>query len=152
MIQFLQGSGQITAAFGDTWNPTSQTGTPKFFSDYAGQVAEPYLVFEEVGESYDFHTPSINGRTFIATGTAICRIFEQDRAMARQLGVMVCSRLNDCDQPPGITQWPGFFGPSVLMNLRMAQAAFVPLPDTGPGTPTIFNRVIQFEYEYQGSI
>jgi hypothetical protein len=38
------------------------------------------------------------------------------------------------------------------MFVRMNQAAFVPVPTTGPNDPVTFNRVINFEYTYQGTI
>lgn len=157
MVQFLRANADVTAAFGDTWNSSltllqnNQAGAvAKFWSDYADQCAEPYLVFEEVGESYDYMTATNGVKNFIATGTAICRIYQTDRAAARQLATLVCGALNDPNTVP--LQWPGFNGLCQLMELRMMQAAFVPIPDVGPGTPTVFNRVISFEYVYQSQI
>jgi hypothetical protein len=174
MIQQLRATTAVTAAFGDTWNATLASGIPanilanvqagnicKFWSDEAGQIAnvlvgdpvQPYLVFEEVGERYEFMTPINGAKPFIAPGVAICRIIATSRATARGLGLAVCSALNDMDTE-GVT-WPGetiASIPNKLMMLRMGQASFDPNPKVGPGMSSAFNRVIAFDYEYQGSI
>ncbi len=133
--------------FGDTWDPSTQNGVPKFFAEYAGDVPQPYLVFMEVGEAYTFMTPGVgNNRPFWTDGTIQAMIFAPDRYLARQLGWSVCLALNDADAN-GMT-WNG----GVLKALRMMQASFVPIPQTGPASVSIFSRAITFQYSWQGTI
>ncbi len=133
--------------FGDTWNPSTQNGVPKFFAEYAGDVPQPYLVFMEVGEAYTFMTPGVgNSRPFLADGTIQAMIFAPDRYQARTLGVAVYQALNDADVNGMV--WNG----GRLVALRMMQASFVPIPQTGPGSVSIFARAISFQYQYQNMI
>jgi hypothetical protein len=128
------------------------SGISKFFADFADQVSEPYLVFEEVGETYGFDTHSPSGYSYRGSGQVVVRIFEDDRTLARQLGVQVCNVLNDCEQPLGSVQWPGNDGPCTLISFRMSSASFQPVPSPGPNVPATFNRVIVFDYVYEGAI
>ncbi len=133
--------------FGDTWDPSTQNGVPKFYAEYAGDVAQPYLVFMEVGEAYTFMTPGIgNNRPFLADGQIQAMIFAPDRYQARTLGVAVYQALNDADVNGMV--WNG----GRLVALRMMQASFVPIPQTGPGSVSIFSRAIMFQYQWQGGI
>ena len=167
IIQQLRGNSAVTTAFGDTWVITdtipvniTDGNVCKFWSDYAGMIGnvlvgdpvEPYVVLEEIGESYDFMTPVSGGSpyiAFLAAGTAIARIKAPSRALARSLGLKLCAAMNDMDVP-GVT-WPGEGTiVSKLMMLRMRQASFAPSPAVGPSTASVFSRVIAFDYEYQG--
>jgi len=135
----------VTSAFGDTWNPTTNTGVAKFFDDFAGQATEPYLVCMEIGESYEFMTRSV-GLTladYIATGQMSIYIYQSDRQAARALGVLVAAALND--EP---MTWTG----SQLMEFRMKQASFIPIGTPGPGVPVVFSRLLIFDYVYSSSI
>ena len=161
MCQALRLSTAATAAFGDTYNSSltilqNQTAGNicKFWSDYADQILEPYLVFEEIGESYTFMTRGNAGtKPFTCMGNMICRIDGVGRASLRALGILVCAALNDIDVGEGPVTWPGISSQTYqLMELRMIQAAFVPSPAVGPGIPSTFNRVISFEYTYEGLI
>lgn len=135
------------ALFGDTWDPGTQTGTPKFYAEYAGDVPEPYLVFMEVGESYTFFTPGPgNTRPFLADGQIMAMIYMSNRLVARQLGIAVCAALNDADSL-GMTWVNGY-----LKAFRMMQASFMPIPQVGPGTASVFNRVITYQYQTQGAL
>ncbi len=135
------------ALFGDTWDPATETGVCKFYAEYAGEVAQPYLVFMEVGESYTFMSPGPgNNRPFLADGTIQSMIFAPNRYLARQLGVEVYRALNDADVNGMV--WAG----GRLVALRMMQASFVPIPQTGPGSVSIFARAITFQYETQGGL
>lgn len=162
MIQLLRANSPVTTAFGDTYNASltiaanaAAGNVCSLWSDYDPQSNEPYLVFEEVGERYDFmtRTAGLEIANFTSSGTAICRVYHSSRATARALGILVCNVLNDCDFS-GVT-WPGFGSPEIfcqLDELRMTLAQFVPAPQVGPSTPTQFQRVISFEYMYQGQI
>jgi hypothetical protein len=161
LCQALRLNAAVVSAFGDTYNSSltiaqnSAAGNvSKFWSDYADQISQPYLVFEEVGETYDFMSrAALATVNFTCTGTTVCRIVHYSRATARSLGILVCNALNDCESL-GIT-WPGFHSPAAtctLDSIRMTQAAFVPDPNIGPGVPTTFNRVIPFSYFYQGQL
>ncbi len=135
------------ALFGDTWDPETQTGTPKFYAEYAGDVDQPYLVFMEVGETYTFMSPGpSNNRPFLADGQVQAMIYAPNRLLARQLGVSVYQALNDADVN-GMT-WVG----GRLVALRMMQASFIPIPQTGPGIVSIFARAITLQYQYQGGL
>lgn len=140
----LRATAPVTTAFGDTWNPATSTGVSKFFGDFSGQATEPYLVCVELGESYEFMTqaPGLNYE-YLATGQMVISIYQADRQAARALGVLVCAALNDAPMV-----WTGY----VLMLFRMSQASFVPVGTPGPGVPTVFNRVITFDYQYSGGI
>ncbi len=143
----LRATPSVTAAFGDSWNPTSSAGTCKFFYDFAGQAEEPYLVAFESFESYEFHTrtTSLTLATYIATGQMDIVIYQADRRAARALGVLVAAALNDQEADLAFT---GF----TVMNFRMSRASFVPITVTGPNVPLVFSRVLTFDYEYSGSI
>ncbi len=136
-----------TSLFGDTWDPSTSSGVAKFFAEYAGEVAQPYLVFMEVGESYTFMSPGPgNNRPFLADGTIQAMVFAPNRYQARTLGVEVYRALNDADVN-GMT-WAG----GRLIALRMMTASFVPIPQTGPGSVSIFARAISFQYQYQSNM
>lgn len=130
--------------FGDTWaQAQSSPGVMKFATDFAGDAPAPWLVTEEIGETYQWMTASAGGvKPYIATGRMAVHIFAPGRSQARQLGIAVAEVLDD---PP--LAWPGF--PN-LMNFRLAMAAFVPVTETAPGSPTIFHRVLTFEFAYSG--
>ena len=143
----LRATSAVATAFGDTWNPTNNTGVMKFFFDWAGQPDEPYLTAIEAWETYEFMTRT-TGKTlapYIATGQLQVLIYQSDRQAARALGVLVAAALND--QTAAIA-WTGF----TLMNLRMARAEFASITVTGPNVPIAFNRILTFDYEYSGSI
>lgn len=133
------------AAFGDTWDPETGSGTMKFFADWAAPgAAEPYAVVQEIGESYEFMTARVGGeRSYIATGRLQVAIYAPGRQQARDLGVSLCLALNDAP-----LSWPG----DRLMYLRMAQASFVPMPQVGPGTPSQFVRLLIFDYQLSSSL
>ena len=161
LCQTLRLNAAVVAAFGDTYNSTLTIAqnalagnVSKFWSDYADQVAQPYLVFEEVGESYEFMTRAGGLKVnFTSPGVMVCRIINSGRAVARSLGILVCNALNDAEQE-GVT-WIGFDSPVIsctLDSIRMKQAAFVPDPDIGPSQPATFNRLITFDYWYQGQL
>lgn len=143
-IEQLRATAAVTQAFGDTFDTSTQTGTPKFFGDWAAEVAEPYAVVQEIGETYDYQTPTAgNYRSYIATGRLQVAIYAPGRQQARDLGVQLAFSLNDA-----ALAWPG----SNLMYLRMAQASFVPLPHSAPGSPTQFVRVIVFDYQFSSQL
>ena len=147
VIAQLAATPAVVTAFGDTWNDGTQSGTSKFFCDFAGQATEPYLVAYEVGESYQFmtRTAGLSLADYLANGQMAIRIWQSDRQQARAMGVLVAAALND--QEAAIT-WTG----GTLMSLRMSQALFVPIGAPGPGVPTVFNRLLVFDYEYSSSI
>jgi hypothetical protein len=146
VLQQLRGS-PCAELFGDTWDPTTQAGVMKFFGDYGASPDEPYLVIDEIGETYEFYTAGPgNVRPYVATGQFRAVIFATSRALARRLGVAVCAALNDSDAS-GFA-WPGEHS----MYIRMASAMFVPTPETAPGSPVVFNRVLTFNYKYQGQL
>lgn len=132
------------ALFGDTWAEGQVSpGVMKFGTDYIGDSAAPWLVAEEIGERYEFMTAGAGDfRPYIATGQMAISIFATDRSQARMLGVQVAAYLDD----PAMS-WSGF--PN-LMSFRLASAAFVPRKETGPQSPTIFQRTLVFEFQYQG--
>ncbi len=138
------------ALFGDTWDPETQTGTPKFYAEYAGDVDQPYLVFMEVGETYTFMSPGpSNNRPFLADGQVQVMIYAPNRLQARTLGIHVCQALNDADVNGMV--WVGPMS-GRLTALRMLNASFVPIPQTGPSSVSIFARAIPFQYQWQGSL
>lgn len=142
VIAQLEASAAVTGAFGDTWNQVAQTGVAKFFADVAGEVAEPYAVLSEVGESYNYMTAIAGGRVnYTAPGQMRISIWAPDRYQARQLGLLVASTLNDAP-----LQWPG---EDDTMLFRLAQSMFMG-KGVGVACPIVFNRVFIFEYEYSG--
>lgn len=145
VLQNLRG-GQAAAAFGDTYNPgPPATGTMKFFGDYAAEVTEPYLIVGEPTENRQYFSRDGSGaKQFIADGSLAIAIFASARDVARSLGDVVSSSLNDA-----VLTWTGV---SNLMLMRITSAFFVPTPAVGPGVPVTFNRVLTMSYAYQGEI
>ncbi len=143
----LRATTAVATAFGDTWNPSTNTGTPKFFFDWAGQPDEPYLTAIEAWETYEFmtRTTGLTIAPYIATGQLQVLLYQSDRQAARALGVLVAAALND--QTTAIT-WTGF----TLMHFRIARAEFASITVTGPNVPIAFNRVLTFDYMYEGSL
>jgi len=138
-------------AFGDTYDPGTETGTPKFFADYAEQVTPPYLWFNEVGETYTYLSPGpSNLRPFLAEGTFVLTIIATPRSLARSLGLMVSSALNDADADA--MTWNSAFGVYTLRFLRLMSASFLPITEIGVATPAVFARVLTFSYQYEGMI
>lgn len=132
----------VNTQFGDTWNGTS--GTIKFFADYASDFALPYLVVFEIGETYDYMTQAPAGDyEFTSPGQLGIHVYQSGRITCRQLGFLVAAALNDA-----ALTWTG----GTLMSIRLAQAAFIPVTEVGPSTPTTFKRLLVFEYMYSGSI
>ncbi len=147
VVAQLAATSAVTSAFGDTWNDTTQTGVSKFFFDFAGQAAQPYLVALETWETYDFMTRTASLATvdYTAPGQIVIVIYQDDRQAARRLGVLVAAALND--QEAAIT-WTG----GTLINFRIARAEFVPVGTPGPGVPTVFRRVLTFDYTYESTL
>jgi hypothetical protein len=148
LCQVLRLNATVTTAFGDTWNGTS--GISKFYSDWADQYPQPYLVFDEVRETYERNTQTPSGHSFIATGTILCPIWQGGREAARTLASLVCATLNNCDQVNGPITWPEFGGTCTLEDFYMISGSFDPNQQIGPGIPATFNRVVAFTYQYQG--
>jgi hypothetical protein len=144
VLQRLRGS-PCAAMFGDTWNPAAQSGVQKFFSDYNPGLDEPYLVLREPQETRQYMTASEGDyRPFIATGTLQVSIYAPDRTQARELGEQVRFYLDDAP-----LTWNRCVN---LMYFRLNPAAFVPTPTTGPDTPSVFHRILVFEYTFQGAL
>lgn len=145
ILQQLRGS-QAAQAFGDTWNPQTQTGVQKFFADFAPQPLPvlPYLVLIQPGGNRDYLTASAGGYVpYIETGQVAVRVYHDDRDLAEQLGDLVVASLNDAP-----LSWPRC---NNFMLLRAGQPSFIPNPDIGPGSPTVFLRLITFNYQWQGA-
>ena len=136
--------------FGDTWVPTpgssgQGTGTPKFFGDYGSDPMQPYAVCQEIGETYEYMTPTAGDyRAYIATGQLTVAVYADARDQARELGIQVAFALDDA-----ILTWPRCVN---FMLLRLNSASFVPTPQTGPNTPTVFLRMLTFDFQYQGAM
>jgi hypothetical protein len=133
------------ALFGDTWVEATQTGDQKFFGDYAYSPAEPYAVVQEPSEIREYMTPSAgNYRPFIADGTLTIAVYATARDQARELGIQVEFALTDAR-----LSWPRCVN---FMLLRPhGPASFLPTPNVGPDTPTVFVRMLTFDYQYQGA-
>lgn len=144
-------ASECAALFGDTWVPTPGSdgqgaGVQKFFNDFAAQTvpAYPYLVIGEGGETREYMTygPG-NYAPFIADGQMSIQIYNDARDEARELGEQVASALNDA-----VLSWPRCVN---FMYLRFdGPGSFVPLPQPGVGSPTVFLYSITFNYTYQG--
>jgi hypothetical protein len=142
----LRATPAVATAFGDTWNPVTETGTPKFFFDWAGQPDEPYLTAIEAFESYEFNTRTPTGAvSFIATGQLQVLLYASNRQTARALGVLVSLALND--QTTAI-DWAN----AQVMNFRINRAEFASITVTGPNVPIAFNRILTFDYQYSSLI
>ena len=149
VIEQLRDTSSVTTAFGDTWDPSTSVGTIKFFADYASDFALPYLVLYEGGETYEYMTRTtttlpLDTVNFTCSGQFQCSIFSPNsRYVARQLGQKVSLALNDV-----ALNWTG----QTLMLLRNSAAFFRPITDVGPAAPSVFNRVLTFDYMYEGQI
>lgn len=145
VIATLENDAAVTEAFGDTWDQAAQTGVAKFFADYAPSVDTPYCVIGELGERYDYMMRARGGVVnFTAPGTMAFSIFAAGRLEARMLGMTVAKSLNDAS----LTLDSG----EIVMEFRLINSLFNPIPQTGIVAPTVFNRVFIFEYMFQGSL
>jgi hypothetical protein len=143
VIATLELNAGFTTAFGDTWNQAAQTGVAKVFADFSDQVAVPYSIVSEVGESYEYMTSVANSQvSFIATGQLVFDIYAAGRYQTRTLGLTIATALND-----DALAWSG----GTNMVFRMDRSMFVPVPgQSGPGIPIMFHRVFTFSYVYSG--
>lgn len=134
------------ALFGDTYvQGVTPPGVMKFFADWAGDTPIPWLAVEEIGESYEYMTAQSGSLySYIATGQTVISIFHNSRAQARLLGVAVAAALDDQNMI-----WAGFDN---LMLFRLVTARFEPDSDVGPGSATIFKRVLIFNHQYSGAL
>lgn len=134
VIATLEMDVQVDAAF----------GSEKFWADYAPQVDPPYCVIQELGETYDYMT-AVTGNiiNYTSPGQMMFSIYAPGRYQTRQLGELIAKALNDAP-----LKWPQ----ENTMIFRMVSSRFNPLPPTGPGVPTVFNRIFVFEYTYSGSL
>lgn len=143
VLQTLRAS-PAAAAFGDTWDPTAQSGVQKFFGDFANASGEPYAVLTEPQQTRQYYTKGQDGTIpFVATGTFQAHVYATDRTQARTLGEQVASVLND-----RVPSWTG----ANLMMFRSVPSGFIPTPATGPTTPAVFAFAVSFQFMYQGSM
>ena len=157
LCQVLRLNAPVTTAFGDTWNASLSVAAnvaagnvAKFYSDWSDQIPEPYLVFDEVGETYERNTQTPTARSFIASGVILCPLWQAGREQARVLAGLVCGALNNCDEVKGPITWSDFGGTCTLMEFYMSRGEFAPNQQIGPGIPATFNRIVTFNYTYQG--
>ncbi len=145
VIATLENDLLVTEAFGDTWDQATQTGVSKFAADYAPQVDPPYCVIGELGERYDYMMRAAGGVVnFTAPGMMAFSIFAPGRYQSRMLGITIAKALNDAQ----LTLDSG----EIVMEFRLINSSFNPVPAVGPGAPAVFNRVFMFEYTFQGSL
>ena len=144
VLRQLRATPAVVAAFGDTYNADTETGTSKFFAEYAGQVAYPYLVIREPGETYSQMTQAFSPQAVyeLVDGTMQIYVFATDRSVARSLGALVAGALND-----KAMSWTGTG--TNLMLFRRTGAGFVPVPTTGVNVPSVYCRQVTFTYEFQ---
>lgn len=143
VLQQLRGS-PCAQLFGDTWDPATELGIQKFYADWSDSSAYPLAIVTEPGESYEFMTAGPGDNIpYLAQGIVGVTVYAQDRKQARTLGEAVGRALNDAP-----LAWVG----GRLMGFRMASAAFIPNPPSGPGVPTVFIRQITFATSTQGSL
>lgn len=132
------------AEFGDTWNNDTQTGVQKFFADFAAEDSDPYAIFTESNEKEDYFTAGYAYTVpSIVVGTLNVSIFAVSRKLARTLGGDIANVLNDYP-----LTWITLTN---FMGIRIMSSGFAPVAATGPGIPTVFNRVLSFEFAYQTS-
>ncbi len=146
VIGAIEAETAITEPFGDTWDQATQTGVAKFFADFAPSVDLPYCVIGELGETYDYMTRSAGGAVvnYTAPGQMMFSIFAAERLQARQLGFTIAKVLNDATLLLDSGEQ--------VMEFRMIRSQFNPIPQVGPGSPAVFNRVFIFEYMFQGAL
>ncbi len=138
-------AGPTAEAFGDTYVPgVSPPGVMKFFGDYADDSPEPICVIRETTETYTYFTPGPqNNRPYLADGQFQAAIFANSRYQARSLGFLVAQVLEDA---------PLTWQDGVLKYLRLNESMFLPVTGIGPQTPTIFQRVLIFSYQWQSAL
>lgn len=124
--------------FGDT------AATPKIFADYAGQAALPYAVITELGQNVTYFSKGASGFPTLEDGQFQVAVFSSvSRHDARRLADAVAFALTDADL---------MFNGGTLKMLRPVTSNMIPTPDVGPGSPTVFQSVIVFAYQIQGSL
>ncbi len=146
VIVTLEGTEAVTSAFGDTWNPATQTGVPKFFGDFADQVPLPWCLLQEVGENYQYMTRGgpVGPINLIATGNMQFVIWASTREALRPLGLLIAKALNDAP-----LRWPN---ENSTMEFRMMNSSLSATGDVGPASPTEFSRVFSFEYVWSSTL
>ncbi len=116
----------------------------KFFTDVADQVAPPYCVITEGGESYEYMMRGPGGVVNFTTPNSqmMFDIWASSRYVLRGLGFTIAKALDDAN-----LAWPN---ENNTMLFRLTRSQYVPTGQTGVGTPVAFHRVFFFEYMYSG--
>lgn len=142
VFQTLRGS-QAAVSIGDTWDGTK--GVQKFGAEFLVQPHLPYVLIDEPGEDRTYFTPvsGLQARPFLATGTLTITAVAASRVQAEQISDLIASTLHDAP-----LVWTG----GKVLVLRLASARFASTPEPGPGSPTMFVRVLDFSFMYQGGI
>lgn len=131
----------------DAGPPFGDDGTEagcKFYADYAApDVALPFAVVTEVGESYRFYSPGPDGIKYLANGQLQIDVYGSDRAEVRRLGDFVSFVVTRSDPDP-----PD--GP--VMSIQLSSARSVPIVGAGVETATLYQRSLTIGYQQQRSL
>ncbi len=140
IVTYLQGA--MGGSLGGS--PTN----PAVWADYAGPLQPlPYAVVQDSGgESYMFQSNDAQATGYwthvVSDGLILVNFYAQTKAQARALGIQCVRVLSD-------TVATLVCADGVLLELRASRADTVPQSDTGPGTPTVFQRVVTLHYRQQ---
>ena len=136
---------QLSAVCGTAFGE-SLPNYPKFGTDWVGQDNPPYCVLTEISGPQTYTTPRAEGIFFIAENQlAVSILGVTSKRDVRTLGDEVEKALND--QETALIYTNG----RCMMIRSNQDGAFVPMPDIGPGSPTIFHYVFTFSYALQRS-
>lgn len=144
VLQCLR-SSPVATTLGDTWDPATQAGVQKIGAEFLIVPPLPYLVIEEPGEDRTYFT-IVAGQTprpFLAEGTFTMMLACQGRSDADRIGDLIASVLHDAS-----ISWIGGRG----MYLRLMTSRFSSTSDPGPDSPTVFARLMTFNFMYQGGV
>ncbi len=139
IVTYLQGAMQGSLG-GSLTNPA-------VWADYAGPLQPlPYAIVQDSGgETYAFQAndPATGFWTnVVSDGRVLVSFFAQTKAQARALGIECVRVLSD-------TVALLLCADGNILEMRAERADTVPQSETGPGTPTVFQRVVTIHYRQQ---
>lgn len=147
VLQRLRSSA-AAAAFGDTFNSTTDSGTQKFSADIAASPDLPYAVLTESPSSRTWMCRTAGGTPYIDHGAISLDVVASARDTVKDLAGLVVLILNDQQ-----FSWSSPYDSGSTMRFRLSHPPSpVAVGDSAEGSPVQYLVQLMFNYESQGSV